>query len=78
MKTINETKKRLEKVNNLYDFQKEFYEENETGEMMPDFELVYWNGAVYTSNPAAANYDRNGNCINIFIKCSDGVVEYPF
>lgn len=79
LETVAETKKRLEKVNNLFDFQKEFYWQHpETGEMLPDFELVFWNGANYTSNPVAKNFDRNGNCTNVFMKCSDGVVEYPF
>jgi hypothetical protein len=77
--TVAETQKRLEKVDNLFDFQEEFYWENpETGEMIPDYELVYFNGENYTSNPAARTFDKNGNCTNIFIKCSDGVVEYPF
>lgn len=79
MATVAETKKRLDKVNNLFDFQEEFYWQHpETGEMLPDFELVFWNGANYTSNPAAKKFDRNGNCTNVFMKCSDGVVEYPF
>lgn len=79
MKTVLETKKRLEKVNDLFDFQNEFYYQNPiTGKMVPDFEIVFWNGAAYTSNPAAKTFDRNGNCANSFIKCSDGYVEYPF
>ena len=79
MATVAETKKRLENVNNLFDFQNEFYTENPvTGNMEPDYELVYWNGENYTSNPAARTFDRNGNCNNVFIKCIDGVVEYPF
>ena len=79
MRTIAETKKKLEKVNNLFDFQKEFYwQDPKSGEMAPDFEIVYWNGEVYTSNPSAAVYNKNGSCVNSYIKCSDGVVKYPF
>ena len=79
MATVEETKKRLEKVNNLFDFQNEFYWEHpQTGEVLPDFELVYWNGENYTSNSSARTFDGKGNCTNVFIKCSDGVVAYPF
>lgn len=79
MATIAETKSRLQKVKNLFEFQEEFFFQHpESGEMIPDFKLVYWNGANYTSNSAARVYDRNGSCTNIFIKCSDGFIEYPF
>jgi hypothetical protein len=79
MKTIAETKKRLEKVQNLGDFQNEFYLQNKvTGEVIPDYEIVYKTTEGYTSNPGARIFDAKGSCLNIFIKCTDGVVEYPF
>jgi len=79
MKTIAETKEILKKVENLYDFQNEFYfQDLKTGNMLPNFELMFKNGENYTCNPAAREFDRNGNCTNVFIKCSDGFVEYPF
>lgn len=77
--TTEEFKKRMVGVKNLMDFQNEFYHlDQKTFRMIPDCELVYWNGANYTSNPAAISYDRLGNCNNCFVKCEDGFVEYPF
>ena len=77
--TTQECNERLKKVKNLYDFQEEFYFENVvTGEMIPDFELVYKVGNSYNHSAAAAIYNKNGRCINEYIVCSDGYVEDPF
>jgi hypothetical protein len=79
MGTVAETKKRLEKVYNWFDFLDEFfYEDIITGEMIPDFELVFKVGNNFTTNPAAETFNSNNRSNNCYIKCSDGVVEYPF
>lgn len=46
--------------------------------MIPTFELTYKVGNSYNHSAAAAAYDKQGYCTNVYIKCEDGYVEYPF
>ena len=43
-----------------------------------NFDVYYLNGENYTQNKNAAIFNRNGSCINSYLKCEDGFVADPF
>ena len=68
---VEEARRRLMKVNNLFDFQKLF--------SSADFEIVYKvSENNYSKNSADKRYNRLGSCINSFMMLEDGYIEYPF
>jgi len=76
--TTSEVQFKLKNVKSLLDFQEKFFSEDENGVITADFDIVYKTHSGYTDSREARIFDANGNCINSYIKCSDGYVPYPF